>query len=154
MHWVLLYAHVHIIRSNPSRIPPKLRCPCKLSAFFYRGRWQFRFAQKMSFISLLVPGVSKLFLKLPGEVLVDKRALSSVGLLGAYWLHQQTGNQSLPFFPNWGRGAVNSFWVTAIYLVKSTNSLAEFPGYLTVRPSLFLNQKMADGIAWPVANNM
>lgn len=152
MHWVLLLAHVHIIRSSPSRITPKLHCPCKLSALFYRGQWRFRFAQKMSFISLLVPGVNKLFLKLPGEILVDKRALSSVGLLGAYWLQQQTGIQSLPFFPNWGRSAVNSFWVTAIYLVKFTNSLADFPSYLTVLHSLFLNPKMAGSIAWPGAD--
>lgn len=60
------------------------------------------FAQKMSFIDLLVAGVSKLFLKLPRELLVNKRVPSSVGLLGGHQLHQQTGIQSLTSSPNCG----------------------------------------------------
>lgn len=137
MPWVLLQTHVHIIRNSPNRITPKLYCPCKLSALFFRGQWPCSFAQKMSFINLLAPGVSKLLLKLPRENLVNKRVLSSVKLLGGYWLHQQTGIQSLTSFPNWGHWAVNSFWATAIYLVKFTSSLAGFPGHLAFCTTCF-----------------
>lgn len=123
---------------------PKLYCPCELSVVFHRGQWQFSFAQKMSFIDLLIPGVSKLFLKLPREILVNRKVLSSVKLLGGHWLHQQTGIQSLTSSPHCSHRAVNSsFWTTAIYLVRFTNVLAEFPSHLTVLHSLSLNQKMA-----------
>lgn len=143
-HWVLSCSNVHIIRSSPDRITKNCTAPVS-SKFFHRGQWQFSFAQKMSFIYSSVPGVSQLFLKLPREILVNRRVLSSVELLGGYWLHQQTEIQSLTSSPHWGHWAVNSsFWVTAIYLVRFTNLLADFPSHLTVPHSLFLNQKMAD----------
>lgn len=148
MLWVLSHTHVRIIRSSPTRITPKL------TAFSFRAQWQLSFAQKLSFINLLAPGVSKLLVKLPRGNLVNKRILSSVQRPGGDWLHQQTGTQSLTSFPNWGHWAVSSFWATAIYLVKFTDSLADSPGYLTALCNLFLNQKMAGSIAWPEAGDM